>query len=349
MNNAFTRAALAVVGLLVAAIAAPPQAEAQQQQQLTRVRFQLDWRFDGQISPFLMAQGKGYFRQEGLDVQFDAGSGSALAVSRTASGAYDMGYGDTSALIEFLANNPDNPAIRVQAVFMVLEATPASVMTMRRANVKTPKDLVGKTLGAPVFDAGRKMWPMFARANGIDPNAVKWQTMEPALREQMLVRGQVDGVTGFMPSGVITAMSMGAKEEDLVVMLYKDYGVKAYGNAILANPRFVEQNPRAIAGFLRAYTRALKEAVVNPEEAVKYVKERDPLVDVATEVRRFKGQVDQFIVTPTTKSEGFGHINKLRLESQVEDVVRAFGLKVTPNPDQIFNSSFLPERSLRRF
>lgn len=318
------------------------------QQNLTRVRFQLDWRFDGQAGPFLLGRAKGYFAQEGLDVQFDAGAGSAAAVARLAGGAYEMGYGDTSALIEYLANNSGNPNARIQAVYMVLDSTPAGALVMKKSNIAKPADLVGKTLGAPVFDAGRKLWPLFARAQGLDPAGVKWQSMEPALREPMLVRGQVDAITGFMPSSLLSALGAGAKEEEVRVFYYKDFGVKVYGNAILATSRFIEQNPKAVAAFLRAYNRALKETLANPEEAIRYVKEREPIIDAALELRRLKGLMESFVVTGATRSDGLGAISKLRLDNQVDDVARAFGLKTPPSSDLIFNSGFLPARAERQ-
>src|SRR3989442_10814766 len=86
-----------------------------------RVKFTLDWVIDGQQTPFFLTQAKGYFTQQGLNVTLDAGSGSAAAVQRVASGTYDMGYGDTSALIEYLSRNPD-PSMRVQAVYITQDA-----------------------------------------------------------------------------------------------------------------------------------------------------------------------------------------------------------------------------------
>jgi NitT/TauT family transport system substrate-binding protein len=59
-------------------------------QQVTKIRFQLDWRFEGPSALFLLPAAKGYFKQEGLDVTIDAGNGSAGAVNRVASGTYDM-------------------------------------------------------------------------------------------------------------------------------------------------------------------------------------------------------------------------------------------------------------------
>ena len=82
----------------------------------------------------------------------------------------------------------------------------------------------------------------------------------------------------------------------------------------------------------------------NPVDA----KEREPIVDVAVETRRLKEYLDRFVVTAVTRSDGLGAINKLRLDTQVDDVARAFALKTPPSSDAIFNSSFLPPRAERQ-
>ncbi len=345
MSIAHRTLARVVVSCAAATIAAAFASPAISQ---TKVRFALDWRIDGQLAPFFLAQAKGYYKQEGIEVQLDPGAGSALAVSRTASPAYDMGYGDLSALIEFLANNGDKPEARVQAVYIVMDATPAAAMTLKKLNISKPTDLVGKTFGAPVFDAGRKLWPIFAKAQGIDPGSVKWQSVEPALREPMLARGQVDVVTGYQPSGTLSMNALNVKSEELQVFYYKDFGVRAYGNAILANPKFVAEQPQAVSAFLRAFNRALKETVANYDEAIKFIKQREPLIDEALELRRLRGLYENFIVTPGVKASGFGQADNQRLTTMVSDVVAAFGLKQSPDAAQIFNDKFLPAVAERK-
>ena len=98
--------------------------------------------------------------QEKLDVTIDAGSGSGNAVNRVASGTYQMGFADLAALIEFVGNNPTAPNKPV-AVMMVYDATPAAVFSLKKTDIKTPADLQGKKMGAPVFDAGRRAFPIF--------------------------------------------------------------------------------------------------------------------------------------------------------------------------------------------
>ena len=117
-----------------------------------------------------------------------AGNGSGNAVNRVASGTYDMGFADMAALMEFTANNPTAPGKPV-AVMMVYNDTPAAVFSLKKSGIKTPADLNGKKLGAPVFDAGRRAYPIFAKANGLDAGKANWVSMDPPLREIRVRRG----------------------------------------------------------------------------------------------------------------------------------------------------------------
>ena len=182
--------------------------------QNTPIKFQLDWRFEGPAAFFLTPVAKGYFKEAKLDVTVDAGNGSGGAVTRVASGTYDMGFADLAALMEFHANNPDSPNKPV-AVMVVYNNTPASVMSLKKTGIKTPADLNGKKLGAPVFDAGRRAFPIFAKANSI--GSVTWTTMDPPLRETMLARGDVDAITGFTFTSLLNLEARGVKAEDVAI------------------------------------------------------------------------------------------------------------------------------------
>ena len=113
--------------------------------QMTPIKFQLDWRFEGPAALFLTPVAKGYFKDAKLDVVVDAGNGSGGTVTRVASGAYDMGFADLAALMEFHANNPDAPNKPI-AIMMVYNDTPASVMALKKSGIKTVADLNGKKL-----------------------------------------------------------------------------------------------------------------------------------------------------------------------------------------------------------
>ncbi len=321
----------------LAATAAPVWAQA-----TTPIKFQLDWRFEGPAALFLQPVAKGYFKQAGLDVTVDAGNGSGGAVTRVASGAYDLGFADLAALMEFHANNPDAPNKPV-AVMMVYNNTPAAVFALKKSGIAKPTDLSGKKLGAPVFDAGRRGFPIFAKANGVKD--VNWVSMDPPLRETMLVRGDVDAITGFGFTSLLNLEARGVKAADVLLMPYADHGVKLYGNAFIASQKLLKENPGAIKAFLAAFTKGAKEVMANPTAAIDYVKQRDGIVNVPMEVRRLQLAIDTVIASPDARAEGFGQIVPSRLSLMASQVSDAYGTKTRVNPDAVWNGSFLPSKA----
>ncbi len=305
----------------------------------TPIKFILDWRFEGPSALFLAPVAKGYFKDAKLDVSIDAGNGSGGAVTRVAAGTYDMGFADLAALMEFHANNPDAPNKPV-AVMMVYNNTPASVMALKKSGIKTPADLNGKKLGAPVFDAGRRAFPIFQKANGVA--SVQWTAMDPPLRETMLARGDVDAITGFTFTSLLNLEARGVKAEDVVVLPYAENGVKLYGNAIIASPKLLKENPAAVKAFLQAFTKGAREVIAKPDAAIDYVKQRDGIINVALEQRRLRLAIDTVVNSPDARAEGFGQVKGPRLSLMASQVSDAFNTKTRVNADAIWDASFLP-------
>jgi NitT/TauT family transport system substrate-binding protein len=310
--------------------------------QTTPIKFQLDWRFEGPAALFLVPAAKGYFKDARLDVTVDAGNGSGGTVTRVASGSYDMGFADLAALMEFHANNPDAPNKPI-AVMMVYNNTPASVMALKKSGIKTPADLNGKKLGAPVFDAGRRSFPIFAKANNI--TGVQWTAMDPPLRETMLARGDLDAITGFTFTSLLNLEARGVKASDVVVLAYPDYGVKLYGNVIIASPKLIKENPAAVKAFLLAFTKGMKDVIAKPEAAVETVKARDGIINSELETRRLQLAIETVINSPDARAEGFGQINPGRLSLMASQVSDAFNTKSRVNPNAVWDGSMLPTKA----
>jgi NitT/TauT family transport system substrate-binding protein len=313
----------------------------------TPIKFTMDWRIEGPSVFFLLPLYKGYFAAEGLDVTVDIGTGSAAAVQRIATGAYDMGAGDMSALIEFMGNNPGAPSM--QAVYTIYDAAPGAVFFWKKLGIKTPADLAGKRLATSVFDAIYRAFPLITAANKqLDAGSVKWAVGDPQIKEQMMMRGEADGVTAFFATGYLNLIARGAKAEDIGWFKFEDLGVKnLYGNAVFASSKLINERPQAVAAFVRAFNKGFKEVVADPVGAMQYAKRRDALIDEAREVERLKLALTD-IVTPATKAEGFGAMRKDKLVRQVEDVAVAFKTKTKPPVEGIFNDRFLPPVAERR-
>ena len=327
-------AALAFASLLAASLPAAAQ---------TPLKFTLDWVFQGPTSPFLVALDKGYYKAEGLDVTMDPGQGSAGAVQRVATGAYDIGFADVNSLIEY---NAKNAGKEILCVFMAYDFPPFGVHALKKSGITKPTDLAGKKLGAPVFDASFRLFPAFAKKNGIDAASVQHVNLTPQLREQSLVQGTVDFISGHYFSSILDLKARGVKPEDVVSFNYSDYKMDVYGNGIIVSPALAAK-PEAVTAFLRATARAWKEVAANPSLGIAATKKRDPLIDEKLEAERLDMSLRMNVLTPFVKENGMGDVDPARFARSVKDVAEAFGLPAAPEPDKVFSSKFLPPKAER--
>lgn len=309
----------------------------------TAVKFTLDWVFQGPTSPFLVALDKGYYKAEGLDVTMDPGQGSAGAVQRVATGAYHIGFADVNSLIEY---NAKNPGKEVLAVFMAYDFPPFGVYALKKSGIKGPKDLEGKKLGAPVFDASFRLFPAFAKKVGIDRAKVESVNLTPQLREQSLVQGSVDFISGHYFSSMLDLKARGVKAEDVVVMTYSDHGMNVYGNGIIVSPELA-QNEKAVQGFIRATVKAWKEVIADPKLGIAAAKKRDPLIDEKLEAERLDLSLKANILTPYVKANGMGDVDKERFAKALAEVADAFGLPSAPPAEKVFTNKYLPPKADR--
>lgn len=332
-------AALKVVALGgVLALVSPLSASAQ-----TPVKFTLDWVFQGPTSPFLVALEKGYYKAEGLDVTMDPGQGSAGAVQRVATGAYDIGFADVNSLIEY---NVKNPGKEILCVFMGYDFPPFGVHALKKSGIAKPADLAGKKLGAPVFDASFRLFPAFAKKVGLDAKTVSHVNLTPQLREQSLAQGTVDFISGHYFSSILDLKARGIGVADIVSFNYSDFGMDVYGNGIIVSPAMAAK-PEVVTGFLRATAKAWKEVAANPAIGIAAAKKRDPLIDEALETERLAMSLKMNVLTPFVKENGMGDVDPARFARSVVDVADAFGLPAAPEPAKVFTNKFLPPKAER--
>jgi NitT/TauT family transport system substrate-binding protein len=323
--------------LLGAALATPLARPAFAQRRT--IRFMLDWTPLAHHAAWFMAVDKGYFASAGLNVEIQRGFGSGDVVTKIAGGAADLGFGDPGAIVK---HNADNPARGVVNVYQYFDRTLASVMTLAGRGIERPADLKGKRLAAPVGDAGRTLFPAFARANGLAPSDVTWITVAPPLREPMLVRGEADAITAFVSGSWFILRSIGAREADIRVFRYNDHGVNIYGNGVLTTAEYAQRDPGVVRAFVAATIQGLKDSLADPAAAVASIRAREPLTDTAVELERFSFTMRDVVLTPAVAAGGTGVVDPARAREMVAVCAEAFAVPTPPTAESFMRTEFLP-------
>jgi NitT/TauT family transport system substrate-binding protein len=322
--------ALIAGGLSAPAIAQTP----------TKAKMILNWRYQGPQSWFFQAQDMGFLAAEGVELEIDQGEGSAAAITKVATGAYDVGFGDMNALIDLVSKKPDEAPVAVYAMF---NNPPFTIAVRADGPIRTPKDLEGKTIGGPANDAALKLFPAFAKLAGIDASKVTITNMAPNLREQMLQRGQVDGVFGFVNTITFSAMLAGIDvAKDFRFLNYVNHGMDLYSNTLVVSRKLAKDNPKAVSGIVRAFNKGLAETLKDFDKAVDAVAKREPLIKRDIEKARLIATLKSEMSHADTARIGIGDVDDARFKRAIAIVAEANQLPRIPAPDEVFSRAFLP-------
>lgn len=304
------------------------------------VRLVLDFAIQGQQSPFVLAADEGYYAKAGVSVQVDRGYGSGDAITKVATGAYDMAFADIGALIQF---NGRQGATKLVSVFQIYDVAPMVVIALKKSNITKPADLVGKKIASPPGAGSRLMFPLFAAANGFDADAVHWIDVTPQLRETLLIQGQTDAIAAII-TDLVGLRRLNLGENELTVMRYSDFGVALYGHGLLVTPEFAANNPDSVKKAIKGTAEALKASIANPALPIAALKKRDPLVDETVERARLDLTISNVIMTEPIKKAGLSAVDMARMQNTVDMVSTTF--KIPPvESSAIYRAEYLPPRS----
>jgi NitT/TauT family transport system substrate-binding protein len=301
----------------------------------TTVRFSYDWKPDGDWAPVLWAEENGYFAEEGLDVEFVAGDGSAAVLPLLAEGSYDLAQ--LSAPPVVLAAEQQFP---VTAIGVQMPDSPNVVIA--DGSITEPQQLVGRTVAIQVGEFEEALWEAWFRANGIERSSIQEVPIAEVGADILFIDHQVDAILDFYTSGVIPSLTDGREGEETLFPIRDSLDI--IGHTMVANNDFLARSPDAARGFLRAFARGMLYTIEHPEESVDLVLERYPETDrVATEwsVARY---VDAW-QNEESAAGGFLSFSP-ELWEATERVLVDGGLMQDIDISTLYDASYLPEEPI---
>jgi NitT/TauT family transport system substrate-binding protein len=174
--------------------------------------------------------------------------------------------------------------------------------------------------------------------------------MAPNLQEQMLIQDQVQGSLVFNVTSYMNLMQQKQDpDKDYRWFNYGDHGLDLYSNGIMVSQKMLKDNPKAVAGLVRAINKAIKDVIADPDMGVKTLAKIEPLINSDVEKRRIAYALSNLMNGPEFTELGFGDLSDEKLTRSIATIVEAYDLKTTPKASEVFNRSFLPEKSERMF
>ena len=305
----------------------------------SKLKLVLNWKYQGPQGLFFLAEDRGYFKAEGIDITIDQGSGSGAAPILVANGTYDAGFGDINALIELAGRKPEDAPI---AVYVMYNQPPFTVAVKAESPIRSPKDFEGRTLGGAAGDGALKLFPALCKIARIDCAKVKITNMQPNLREQMLMQGQVDGVFGYVNTIRFSSRLIGVEDKQIRYVNYGDYGMDLYSNGIIVSKKLVNEKPEVVKGLVRAINKGVADMLKEPDAAVASVARREPLIKIPVERERLDATVRDEMNHPEVATIGLGNVDTARLKRSIDILVDADNLPRPPAVEEIFTPAMLP-------
>ena len=247
---------LAATAALAGAFAAPALAQGKD-----KVILMLNWYTYSEHAPFYLGKDKGFYEAEGIDLDIQEGRGSAVTVQAVAAGSATFGYVDVPTMIKAVAKGAP-----VKAVGVALQTSAMSVMGFSEKNIKTPKDIVGKTVAMTPGDSMSQIWPLFLKKTGLQETQFKTVSGDAQTKLNAVINGQADLLLGYVMDQNIKLQD--AAHKPVTPIRFADYGVNLISSGIVANKDTLSAKADMVKRFMRATTKALEEAEKNPEAAV---------------------------------------------------------------------------------
>lgn len=290
-----------------------------EEKELTKVRLQLKWLPQTQFAGYYVADAKGYYEEEGIDIEILSGGPDIIPEQQVANGAADIGMAWVASLLSH--REEGFPLVEFT---QITQKSAFLLVSKKEANINSPDDLVGKKIGAWFGGLEFEILALLDKY-GIDKDKDVELTKQGFTMDQIL-DDQIDVASALTHNEFLVLLESGLSRDDLNIIDMNEEGVAMLQDSLFATEEWLAENEDVAVRFLRATLKGWKDVINNPEEATDIVME---LVDENSTTREH--QLNMAIeIAKLVKPEGFdidkiGYIDADAFK-QTADIAYKFGV-----------------------
>jgi NitT/TauT family transport system substrate-binding protein len=318
---------LGIAGLALALLAPSFAADAGES-----VNLILNWTPTADHSPFYYAKAQGWYEKAGIDLNIEVGKGSGVSSLKVGSGGSPFGIADLATMLVARSKGAD-----VVALMSIYANTGQTFYWLKSYGVSGAKDFPGHKIGNPPGDASRVMWPAFAKAAGIAPDAVSFVNVGPTAKIAALKSHTVDIISDFYNEHDLKVTEFGS---DLGFVNWKAMGLNPYGNSLIVNGAFLEKNPKLTRDFVRLSQRAFAACVADAAPCLKALLDQVSGHDKENQERQWE-RVKFLMTDDFTTTKALGWIDADRMKKDYDLVQTYLGMEKPFAVESAFSTRLL--------
>ena len=299
-----------------------------------KLRVRMDFSPWGLHGAMHLAQTKDWFKDAGLEVEVQDGTGTINTLQLLAAGQVDVGQVALGTMAVAKENGLDLMSIAGYA-----RTGDLAVMVDAGQKVRTPKDLVGKKIVCFTTSPWAPFIEPFLKANGLSKSQVEIVMVAPSAMISTYVSGNSDGFMSQAPFG----QPMVLKTRPASALLLADSGINFPSYGLAATPQNIEAKKDAIGKLARVQTRAWQYIYDNHvEEAVQAVLQQRPNAKLDADVLR--GQITAyrpFFESPSSKGLAFGQQTDADWAAAIKSMETTGQIKPGHKPSDYYTNALL--------
>ena len=264
--------------------------------ELTKVTLMLDWFPNADHVPIYVAQEKGYFTQNGLQVEILAPADPNDPLKLVAAGKYPFAVNYQPSVT--IARSQDLP---VKAIGVLVEHPLNTISFLKKSGIKTPEDLKGKKIGYAVAPLDVILFETIAQKAGLKKGDYELINIGFNITPSLL-SGNVDAVIGAYWNYELNELALEGQEAGYLPL--EKHGVPDFYELVfITNDTFLQKQPKTVKQFMQAMNAALEFTTTQPDEALAAYFAANPEVRKELDERAFRDTLPVFATTQQMSAE----------------------------------------------
>ena len=321
---------LAAMGIsLTQTLAAPGQ--------LTRVNVQLGWIKNSEFAGLFVADQKGYYTAEGLDVNFISGGAGIDPINIVRANPTYIGVESSSGTLI----NAISKGAPLTAIGAFYQKHPNGFLLLADNPIRSYKDFEGRRIG--VQPEGEYYLDVLSAIYGLDKS--KMEVVRVGFDPTPLLTGQIDAYMAWIVNQPYAVEKAGKKWRFL--LLADTPGLQFYAMVPFVTRDFLSRNPDVIERWLRASLRGWADVEDHPDESATLVVQYYLSGGNVDAERWLLQQANPITVSPDTTQHGLGWMDPKRWEAGTQTLLKYKQIDRAPSVDEEMTDQFVEKVGIR--